>query len=109
MMFENFIEEYKKIEDKPFWIITKNPVYETVIEPGGYDHLGCLPDKKYDVLRGYEHRVEKRRVSPYTIKLLITEEYWLDEESANWVALSRNQKEAKNNGKINKNKRPMGM
>lgn len=108
-MFEKFKEDYEKIKGEPFWIIRQNPIYETVREHGGYDHLGCLPDKVYDVLRGYEYKVEKRIVNPYTMHLLVAGEYWLDEESANWVALSRNQKEAKNNGKINKNKRPMGM
>jgi hypothetical protein len=95
VMFTDFKKEYNKIKGEPFWIIEQIPIYETIREPGGYDHLGCLPDRTYQILKGYRYKVKKEIVSPQTIHLLITNSYWLDEESANWEVL--NLKNAKNN------------
>lgn len=88
-MITNFKKEYEKIEGKPFWYIKEKPVYRTVRKPGGYDHLGQLPDTVFRLVDRYEYEVVKEFISPDSLVLLLDEECYFNEEDANWAVLNK--------------------
>ena len=75
-MIKNFLEEYEKIKGKTFYIIQKMPEFETVTDNG-----------HYEVLKRTVPTIVEYKVSPKTIKLLLTEKIYFNKEDANWDLL----------------------
>ena len=86
--YENFLEAFTNLKGKNIWIIEEKPVHKRIIEPGGHDHLGPLPDKYYDVVDHYEKQVRMLTVDVFNIRrLLLGTKSYFNKEDAEWALL----------------------
>lgn len=85
-VLERLITQLKNCCKNSVYIIVKENIYETHIERGGYDHLGLLPDKEYQVAVGVEYKVKKYTMQNLTVRTLLEEQVYFDRETAEWQA-----------------------
>lgn len=86
--YEKFLEAFTNLKGRHIWIIEEKPVHKRIIEPGGYDHLGPLPDKCYDVVDHYEKQVRMLTIDAFNIRrLLLGTKPYFSKEDAEWALL----------------------
>ena len=91
--YEKFLEAFINLKGRHIWIIEEKPVYKRIIESGGHDHLGPLPDKCYDVVDHYEKQVRMLTVDAFNIRrLLLGIKPYFNKEDAEWALLLEDKK-----------------
>ena len=83
---ERLITQLKNCYKQTVYVIVEEGIYETHIERGGYDHLGMLPDKEYQVRVGTKYKVGERLLKFMTIDALIDQPIYFTKEDAEWQA-----------------------
>lgn len=87
----NLKELFLSIKGKKVYYLKEIPIKETVREPGGYDHLGCLPDLVYTQIIGYKTKIDFFYINEHNIEELIenlvNNNIFLTEEDAQWTKL----------------------
>lgn len=93
MLINDFLNSFHKLEGKTVWIIEEKRITKQIREPGGYDHLGCLPDKITMITVGFYYTVKKIIISEFNIDLLIEHQnkIYYTEEDAYWACKLKNQ------------------
>ena len=96
-------EIFNKLKGKTIYFIEEQYNYKTVLEDGGYDHLGPLPQKERQIYIGKTFYVEPVSINEYNLYRLIKndETYFFDKETAEWVAAARQLEEKRKNQKRN--------
>ena len=90
--YEKFREAFLELRGYGVYIIEEKPVYKRIIEPGGHDHLGPLPDKCYDVVDHYEKYVKPIIVNEYNLHKILKNKVYFLREDANWALLLEDKK-----------------
>ena len=90
--YEKFREAFLELCGRGVYIIEEKPVYKRIIEPGGHDHLGPLPDKCYDVVDHYEKYVKPIIVDEYNLHKILKKKVYFNKEDAKWALLLEDKK-----------------
>ena len=86
--YENFIKAFKDLKGKHIWIIEEVPVERRVVEPGGCDHLGPLPDRVHTVIDHYEKKIRMLTIDEFNIRrLLLGTKPYFSKEVAEYILL----------------------
>ena len=90
--YEKFREAFLELRGYGLYIIEEKPVHKRIIEPGGHDHLGPLPDKCYDVVDYYEKYVKPIIVNEYNLHKILKNKVYFLREDADWALLLEDKK-----------------
>ena len=91
--YEKFREAFLELRGCGLYIIEEKPVHKRIIEPGGHDHLGPLPDKYYDVVDHYEKYVKPIIVNEYNLHKILKNKVYFLREDADWALLLEDKNE----------------
>lgn len=91
--YNNFRKAFLELRGCGLYIIEEKPIHKRIIEPGGYDHLGPLPDKCYDVVDHYEKYVKPIIVDEYNLHKILKKKVYFSREDAEWALLIQQKKE----------------
>ena len=91
--YEKFREAFLELRGRGVYVIEEKPVYKRIIEPGGHDHLGPLPDKYYDVVDHYEKYVKIIMIDEYNLHKILKNKVYFSREDADWALLIQQKKE----------------
>ena len=83
--YEKFREAFLELRGCVLYIIEEKPIHKRIIEPGGYDDLGPLPDKCYDVVDHYEKYVKPIIVDEYNLHKILKKKVYFNKEDAKWA------------------------
>ena len=96
--YNNFIEAFNKIKGKKIYFVDKEYTYKNVRTPGGYDHLGPLPDVITREIDKIDFYVKTETIDKYNIEEILTaEKVYFTKEDANWAAAIKQREENKRN------------
>ena len=87
--YEKFREAFLELRGCGVYIIEEKPVHKRIIEPGGHDHLGPLPDKCYDVVERYEKYVKPIIINEYNLHDILKKKVYFTKEDAEWAILNK--------------------
>ena len=90
--YEKFREAFLELRGCAVYIIEEKPVHKRIIEPGGHDHLGPLPDKCYDVVDHYEKYVKIIMIDEYNLHKILKNKVYFNKEDAKWALLLEDKK-----------------
>ena len=90
--YAKFREAFLELRGRGVYIIEEKPVYKRIIESGGHDHLGPLPDKCYDVVDHYEKYVKPIIVDEYNLHKILKKKVYFNKEDAKWALLLEDKK-----------------
>ena len=90
--YEKFREAFLELCGRGVYTIEEKPVYKRIIEPGGHDDLGPLPDKCYDVVDHYEKYVKPIIVDEYNLHKILKKKVYFNKEDAKWALLLEDKK-----------------
>lgn len=91
--YNNFRKAFLELHGCGLYIIEEKPIHKRIIEPGGHDHLGPLPDKCYDVVDHYEKYVKPIIVDEYNLHKILKKKVYFSREDAEWALLIQQKKE----------------
>lgn len=91
--YTKFRDAFTVLKGCGVYIIAEKPVYKRIIEPGGHDHLGPLPDKCYDVVDHYEKYVKPIIIDKYNLHKILKNKVYFSREDADWALLIQQKKE----------------
>ena len=90
--YEKFREAFLELRGCGLYIIEEKPVHKRIIELGGHDHLGPLPDKCYDVVDHYEKYVKPIIVNECNLHKILKNKVYFSREDADWALLLEDKK-----------------
>ena len=90
--YEKFREAFLELLGRGLYIIEEKPIHKRIIEPGGYDDLGPLPDKCYDVVDHYEKYIKPIIVDEYNLHKILKKKVYFNKEDAKWALLLEDKK-----------------
>lgn len=85
--YEKFLEAFANLRGKHIWIIEERPIYKRIIEPGGHDHLGPLPDRCYEVIDHFERQIRMLTIDAFNIHQLLRTKPYFSKEDAEWTLM----------------------
>ena len=86
-----FKEAFEELKGTRLYIVEDIPIKKRIVERGGYDHLGPLPDKVYTVVDHYEKKVKPITVDIFTIEKILfkKDKVFFTKEDAEWAILNK--------------------